>query len=304
MIRRTPELRPRPAWAAGHQRPGLRAPGWLAGLFLFGATSGWLASAPIPSGKPAAYPAWWFSQEVIPRSNPASATPVWPESYPAADDFAVLNHGQLKTLARTAMVEMDAVVANGGAGSAIHQLVQSWLDAAAAGQGDAYATVNLGQLKNVAATYYTRLNALNFAIPLPWTDPASSDDDDFALANLGQAKQVFSFHLDRDSDLDGIPDLSEGLAGPASSAPPADTDGDGIPNYLDNDADGDSLPDATELTLGTDPANPDTDGDGIPDGSDPAPTVPSPARPDPLEAVAPDGKASAEDPDRTQLRLR
>ena len=37
------------------------------------------------------------------------------------------------------------------------------------------------------------------------------------------------------------------------------------------DSDGDGVPDMTEKYLGTDPQHPDTDGDGLPDGDDPAP---------------------------------
>jgi len=69
-------------------------------------------------------------------------------------------------------------------------------------------------------------------------------------------------YLDDDADGDGIPDAEEG---------DGDTDGDGIPDYLDADADNDGIPDAIE---GADDADgdgipnyldDDSDGDGIPD---------------------------------------
>ena len=55
-------------------------------------------------------------------------------------------------------------------------------------------------------------------------------------------------YLDSDSDGDGIPNEVEGEG---------DTDGDGIPDYLDTDSDGDGIPDAIEGTG-------DMDGDGLP----------------------------------------
>lgn len=80
-----------------------------------------------------------------------------------------------------------------------------------------------------------------------------------------------------DSDGDGIPDWVEGAG---------DSDGDGIPDFLDEDADNDGLTDEEERLSDGDPAynpyhpidnptgtdlnatNPDTDGDGIPDGQE------------------------------------
>ena len=63
------------------------------------------------------------------------------------------------------------------------------------------------------------------------------------------ASQETGVIFDLDSDGDGIFDLEEGTG---------DSDGDGIPDYLDEDSDNDGIPDSEE---GTD----DSDGDGIPD---------------------------------------
>ncbi len=99
-------------------------------------------------------------------------------------------------------------------------------------------------------------------------------------------------YLDTDSDMDGIPDSAEAdnlppAAGTDSDADgiddafdvdetggvdanangiddalePVDTDGDGMPDYLDIDSDADGIPDAIEGAV-------DTDGDGMPDWRD------------------------------------
>src|SRR5690606_3331288 len=52
-----------------------------------------------------------------------------------------------------------------------------------------------------------------------------------------------------------------------------DTDGDGIPDYLDVDDDGDNVPTATEIRVAvgdnpTEDGYPDTDGDGVPNHLD------------------------------------
>jgi hypothetical protein len=60
---------------------------------------------------------------------------------------------------------------------------------------------------------------------------------------------IISAPVDTDSDGDGLFDTAEGLT--------ADTDNDGIPNYLDSDDDGDGIPTKDE--------NADPNGDGIPD---------------------------------------
>jgi len=63
--------------------------------------------------------------------------------------------------------------------------------------------------------------------------------------------------LDEDEDVDGDGDWTND-----------DTDGDGIPNYLDPDSDGCGLNDGDEVDGGTDPWNPDSDGDGLNDGEE------------------------------------
>jgi alpha-tubulin suppressor-like RCC1 family protein len=131
-------------------------------------------------------PDWWQQRGVI----AAGAT---------ADDYAVANVGQLKFIAQQAAAQMEAVLP-GGAGSEINGMVSAWQLAAAQGPtGDDYAAINLGQLKNVASKFYTRLRAVNYqgqplalGATVPWR---STGADDHALANLGQLKYVFSFIL-------------------------------------------------------------------------------------------------------------
>jgi hypothetical protein len=69
--------------------------------------------------------------------------------------------------------------------------------------------------------------------------------------------------MDEDSDADGIKDSIE-----CSDQPCRDSDDDGIPDYLDRDSDNDHLSDKKEHEAGLDPTNPDTDGDGTKDGAE------------------------------------
>jgi Dockerin type I domain/Bacterial TSP3 repeat/Thrombospondin type 3 repeat len=70
-----------------------------------------------------------------------------------------------------------------------------------------------------------------------------------------------------DTDGDGVANAVDNC--PLDPNPDqTDTDGDGAGDTCDNDIDGDGLDNATELSLGTDPANPDSDGDGLTDGEE------------------------------------
>ncbi|MFT4740188.1 MAG: gliding motility-associated-like protein/uncharacterized repeat protein (TIGR01451 family), partial [Marivirga sp.] len=72
-------------------------------------------------------------------------------------------------------------------------------------------------------------------------------------------------YLDGDDDGDGVPTIDEDIDGDGDPTND-DTDGDGIPDYLDEDDDGDGVPTVDEDIDGDgDPTNDDTDGDGIPD---------------------------------------
>jgi hypothetical protein len=157
----------------------------------------------IPQGKPAAYPGWWFERDVIPRL-PSATTANWPGDYPQADDYAVVNIGQLKTVAYAAALQMNLRLAPMGAGAPVNQLISGWGQPATAARDD-YVALNVGQLKSVAAPFYDRLN-----LAYPWLS-SSTASDDYAVVNLGQLKYMFSFQIAApgDTDADGLLDSWE-----------------------------------------------------------------------------------------------
>jgi hypothetical protein len=101
-----------------------------------------------------------------------------------ADDYAVVNQGQVKHIAKQAYEEMEARLP-GGAGSTLNAI---W--AVPAASTDDYRAINLGQLKDVAKLFYDRLQELDASIHYPWTGVGA---DDYALANIGQVKNIFGF---------------------------------------------------------------------------------------------------------------
>jgi len=240
------------------------------------------AQSPVPANKPAAYPAWWFQREVIKRTDPQNASPAWPGDYSPADDYSVINQGQLKNLAAKAdaelLAELPPPVWTLPAGAALQTLVAGWSTSTTA---DNYATVNQGQLKTVAKKFYAVLAAAGYTAGLnlppngwtagtyPWTD-ATADDDNYAAANTGQAKRLFSFDPASlpDTDQDGIRDIFESASGTDpllfSSGNNGTSDGWWISYGLDpfsssiQDTDGDGRSDAKEFLDGTNPLQADT----------------------------------------------
>jgi hypothetical protein len=146
-------------------------------------------------------PAWWTTQQVLKPNTDA-------------DDFAVINQGQLKALAAKAAAEMNARFSSSiGAGKAINALLAQWHLTTT--PKDDYAVATTGQLKALAAPFYERLG-----MDLPW-DGAIEPPDDYAAANIGQAKALFSFPITTDildslqetHDKDGWTTLNSILAG-------------------------------------------------------------------------------------------
>jgi hypothetical protein len=190
----------------------------------------------------AAPPAWWQARGVL-------------DSNQTHNDFAAVNTGQLKHIAKQAMLELDAKLP-GGAGTAIHQLVDAWPQQTA-GRND-FSAVNVGQVKAIAQLFYDRLNQAGYAQTVPWTNAIQSQND-YAAANVGQLKMVFSLCIDcapiEDTDFDGVPDWWEiqhfGNLNDASG---------------DSDQDKDGLSDFWERIFLTNPNSRDTDGDGLGDG--------------------------------------
>lgn len=94
-----------------------------------------------------------------------------------------------------------------------------------------------------------------------------SDSDEGRETNRDSDGDTVPDYLDDDSDGDTIPDSVEARNDGCSNDKPVDTDYDGVPDYLDDDSDGNGIPDRAEV--GDDPLHPvDTDGDGVPDYMD------------------------------------
>ena len=205
----------------------------------------------------------------------------------------------------------------GSVGWRLRQLVSGWVDldsdgavirdgsnhrvlAAAAVNGHQdFKVVNQGQLKAVAKLFYERLNEIYspFGYSKPWTDDDNplttsdtEDDVSFAVANLGQLKNIFSFDLARDSDDDGMSDLAELVAN-------VETPLGGTPlDPFSSDSDHDGVLDGAE-TL-TSPHLADTDGDGNSDFDNyqlPRPTG--------LRIRFPDATVNPKDPDMSKIRV-
>ncbi|HEV7406162.1 MAG TPA: thrombospondin type 3 repeat-containing protein, partial [Chthoniobacteraceae bacterium] len=211
-------------------------------------------------------------------------TPSWPADYRATDDFAVLNQGQLKTLATAAYDELQANL-NGGAGTAVAALVNGWYNlnpdgtlpapgarVARAGVTTAYTAVNLGQLKTVAQPFYDRLIAEGICPGYPWSY-SPSPADDYAAANLGQAKNLFQFAFGSSVPINeyGLPDWFVKALGSQGAVDLAQGTNPGGPRDPNSDTDGDGLSNAEEYAAGTrytGAGSQDSDGDGILDGLD------------------------------------
>ena len=176
-------------------------------------------------------PSWWSDRTVV-------------TNCPSTNDYAAANQGQLKHVATQAYLEMNDKFV-GGSGPAVSNLVSSFTT------NCNYCFVNLGMLKYVAQPYYDRLRDMGDTNDYPWANAASADN--YALANVGQVKYLFSFGVDTDDD--GLPDVWETryFGDATSGSPTVDSDSDGAMNDQ-------------EFASSTDPNSQDTDGDGLTDG--------------------------------------
>lgn len=147
-----------------------------------------------------AQPAWWLQRGiVIPGVE--------------ADDFAVVNQGQLKKFALATFQEFEARLP-GGAGPTLTALITSW-NTPSAGRDD-YAAVTQGQVKALADLFFARLDAVRAqvvpnwpAVQTPWATPTpeAPAPNHAAVANIGQVKHVFSL-LEGDRSLRSLSALA------------------------------------------------------------------------------------------------
>lgn len=227
----------------------------------------------IAGGIHAAPPAWW-SQGNPPVIDPAAGV----------NNHGMANVGQAKWMAKRALEALratqpataDAIEAQlVGSGKPI----ASWDAPITQEQKDAQHTpLLIGQLKAIAAPFYSKLHDLNAA----WlddqltqnqtkdtSDPANfypwssitADDNNKAATTIGQLKSVFSLRfetlvLNGDGDGDGMPDAWEQqYFGGTTQLANGDFDGDGVPNGV-------------EYQKGLLPNDTDTDDDGMTDGEE------------------------------------
>lgn len=124
-------------------------------------------------------PAWWTSRSVL-------------ASGASADDYAVINQGQVKHLVVAAAAEVASKLGASSASywTALTSTISAWQSSSAT--ADDYAAVSVGQLKAIALPFYQRLKDAGKIGALPsWATTAGSDD--YASANIGQAKALFAF---------------------------------------------------------------------------------------------------------------
>jgi hypothetical protein len=131
-------------------------------------------------------PAWW--SEGVKSGAPVS-------------DFSIVNQGQAKWFATKAEEELMSRLPEPYNNGILGTLPE----------GDNYAPINQGQLKTLIKPLYDRIHDAAVAFPnnhildclpvgmtgnYPWTD-ATTDDQSYALVNIGQLKRALSFDFDR-----------------------------------------------------------------------------------------------------------
>ncbi|MGA2052202.1 MAG: hypothetical protein ABSH19_02695, partial [Opitutales bacterium] len=172
-------------------------------------------------------------------------------------NYAPANLGQLKFVAAQAKKHLDQQLASvGGSGPAITSLVNGFVTNSTYN----YSPANLGQLKAVAQPFYDRLIAVQYNTTLnliqrgfpgnytgtyPW-NPATNVSVNYAPANLGQLKIVFSF------DLTGAGVPGEGVGGTGTGG----NNSIGYTVPVDLNVVDDGIPDKWKVTNGFSPFDP------------------------------------------------
>ncbi len=170
----------------------------------------------------------------------------------SANNTGMLNLGQLRYVAVQAQTYLNNTFATaGGAGVAVNTTVTNITTGGISGN---YSPANLGQLKNVAKPFYDRLMTFGYDTranliargvpstwpsPYPW-NPATPVALNYAPADLGQLKLVFSFDLTSNTSGNiftgnstttySLPHNLTQLVGLSNTT---DTDGDGVVDHND-----------------------------------------------------------------------
>jgi hypothetical protein len=157
------------------------------------------------------YPAWWTNDGLITTGS--------------INDFAAANLGEAKNFFVVAIAELDTDLAQfGGAGPALDGTASLFIaheNNLVPGLND-YAVANIGELKNLTQPIYNRLMAIGYyAQPVgsgttttgtyPWLATGHGTTNDYATANIGQLKHLFSFDPDYSATSDAIPDWWKNL---------------------------------------------------------------------------------------------
>jgi hypothetical protein len=147
-------------------------------------------------------PAWWYNGSFTTNGAPLITG--------TASDFSAVNQGQAKNIAVTAVNELNTDLAQfGGAGDTLNQLAITLTSTSA--QTSDFSALTIGQLKFLAQPFYDRLISLSCTVPpivsgtYPWA-VSQSPKNDFAICNIGQLKELFSFDVTASSAGTGIPD--------------------------------------------------------------------------------------------------
>ena len=163
---------------------------------------------------------------MLAAAHPSLADPTWWTNVinhaRITNDFAAVNQGQVKWIARNAYEEL--IHLPGGAGTNLAAVIAGFTT------NNNFAGVNAGQLKNLARPFYERLIAVGFTNRYPWT-ATTNDDVNYAAVSIGQVKQAFSFEIEVDNDVDGMMDWWEYQHfGSTNATSSGDVDSDGLSN--------------------------------------------------------------------------